>query len=284
MADNETQPSSREILTRPGPPADHRLAYGPDPEQFGDLRLPKGATGDGPFPVVVVIHGGCWRAMHSLDYMGHVCADLTAAGVATWNIEYRRLGQEGGGWPGTYLDVAAAIDHLRELARQYPLDLRRVVVTGHSAGGHLALWAAGRRQVPRGSLVHQDDPLPLSGVVPLAGLTDLTLSGTACDEEAPRMRGADDTLNQTSPIAMLPLGLPVVIIQGEDDQPVPPAQATTYVAAAERSGDRPRLCLLPQTDHFVIVDPHSSVWPRIKTEILHLLADQDPQRDGALSH
>ena len=84
MGSNEQEQNTREILTRPGPPADHRVAYGPESEHYGDLRLP---TGEGPFPVVVVIHGGCWRAMHTLDYMGHVCADLTAAGVATWNIE-----------------------------------------------------------------------------------------------------------------------------------------------------------------------------------------------------
>lgn len=271
MGSVEPPSNTREILTRPGPPADHRIAYGPMSEQFGDLRLPPGAR---LFPVVVVIHGGCWRAAHSLDYMGHISADLSAAGVATWNIEYRRLGQEGGGWPGTYLDVASAIDHLRALAGQFPLDLRQVVVTGHSAGGHLALWAAGRRRIPAGSGLYRPDPLPLVGVASLAGLTDLTLTGTACDEEAPQMRGPEGALSETSPGAMLPLGLPVVIIQGEEDQPVPPLQATSYLEAAEKSGDRPRLCLLPGVDHFVIVDPRSSVWPRIKTEILSLLPDR----------
>jgi acetyl esterase/lipase len=270
METHEPIVNTREILTRPGPPADYRLAYGQLSEQFGDLRIPEGA---GPFPVVVVIHGGCWRAIHTLEYMGHLSADLTAAGVATWNIEYRRLGQEGGGWPGTYLDVARAIDHLRDLATRFPLDLERVMVTGHSAGGHLALWAAGRRRLPEGSELYLSDPLPLVGAVPLAGLTDLRLTGTACDDELPRMYGADDTINQTSPIAMLPLGLPVVIIQGGEDEPVPPRQATTYLEVAEQSGDCPRLCLLPEADHFVIVDPRSSVWSRIRTEILSLLPD-----------
>lgn len=267
---NEPIVNTREILTRPGPPGDHRIAYGLGPAQFGDLRLPNGA---GPFPVVVVIHGGCWRALHTLEYMGHLSADLTAAGVATWNIEYRRLGQDGGGWPGTYLDVARAIDHLRKLAADFPLDLRRVVVTGHSAGGHLALWAAGRHRLTPESELYSADPFPLAGAVPLAGLTDLQMTGTACDEELPQMYGSDDTLTQTSPVAMLPLGLPVVIIQGEEDLPVPPGQATAYLEAAVRHGDRPRLCLLPEADHFVIVDPCSSIWPRIRTEILSLIPD-----------
>jgi acetyl esterase/lipase len=267
-AESGTIPTSREILTRPAPPADHRHVYGPEPEQFGDLRLPVGA---GPFAVVVVIHGGCWRSMHSLEYMGHLSADLTAAGVATWNIEYRRLGQTGGGWPGTYLDVGRAIDHLRLLAEQYPLDLRRVVVTGHSAGGHLTLWAAGRTGIPPASQLHLPNPLPVSGAIPLAGLTDLNLTGTACDEELSRMRSPTGEPGQTSPIAMLPLGLPVTVIQGEADEAVPPIQATTYITAAERSGDRPRLVLFPDADHFVIVDPRSSRWPEVRAEILGLV-------------
>ena len=268
---------SREILTRPGPVADHRIAYGSSSEQFGDLRLP---PGDGPFspfppfppfPVVVVIHGGCWRARHSLDYMGHLCADLTAAGVATWNLEYRRLGQGGGGWPGTYLDVARGLDHLRQLAAEFPLDLQRVVVTGHSAGGHLALWAAGRQQIPPESELYLPEPQPVAGVAPIAGLTDLARTGTACDEEVPQMRGPAGTARVTSPIEMLPLGVPVTILQGDADEPVPPIQATSYLEAAEASGDRPRMVLLSGVDHFVVVDPLSSVWPRIRAEILSLI-------------
>lgn len=259
---------SREILSRPAGKADHRISYGVESEQFGDLRLPAGA---GPFPVVVVIHGGCWRARHSLEYMGHVCADLTAAGIATWNIEYRRLGQDGGGWPGTYQDAARGIDHLRHLAEQFPLDLHRVVVTGHSAGGHLALWAAGRPRIPPESELYFSDPLPIVGAVPIAGLTDLARTGTACDEETPQMRGPVGMASLTSPIEMLPLGVPVTIIQGDADEPVPPIQATSYLEAAQASGERPRLVMLAGTDHFVVVDPLSTVWPLVRAEILSLI-------------
>jgi len=274
MSNTEQVQNTREILTRQGAPAGVRIGYGALSEQFGELRLPAGV---GPFPVIVAIHGGCWRAMHTLDYMGHISADLTESGVATWNIEYRRLGQDGGGWPGTYQDVGNAIDHLRQLATGFPLDLRRVIVTGHSAGGHLALWAAGRRRLTRESELYAADPLQLIGVAPLAAVTDLQAGGTACDDEAQAMYGTVEKLSQTSPPCMLPLGMPVIVIHGEDDLSVPAQQAISYVEAAERSGDRPRLCLLSGADHFVIVDPRSSYWPRVKDEIISLLPAADRQ-------
>ncbi|MFN8515407.1 MAG: alpha/beta hydrolase [Chloroflexia bacterium] len=135
---------SRDILELPPPPADERLAYGTDPLHFGDLRLP---AGPGPHPLVIFVHGGFWRAEYALDYFGHACANLAADGIATWNIEYRRIGNHGGAWPGTFLDVAAAADHVRALALDYPIDTDRVIAVGHSAGGHLALWLAGPNRI-----------------------------------------------------------------------------------------------------------------------------------------
>jgi len=126
-----------------------RLAYGPGAFQFGDLRLPAG-PGPGPHPTVVLIHGGYWRARYGLKLMTGLAKDLAARGYAAWNIEYRRIGNPGGGWPGTFLDVAQATDYLREIAPTYALDLKRVVPIGHSAGGHLALWLAGRPRIPAG--------------------------------------------------------------------------------------------------------------------------------------
>ena len=125
-----------EILAVPPPPADARVAYGSDPNQFGDLRLPKGK---GLFPSVVNLHGGFWRSKYDLLHAGHLCAALTALGFATWNVEYRRVGNEGGGWPGTLEDIVSAHRFLPQLAKRYPLDASKVLVMGHSAGGQLAI-------------------------------------------------------------------------------------------------------------------------------------------------
>src|SRR5258706_14697474 len=124
------------ILDPPPPPADARVPYGGDPNQFGDVRVPKSA---GPHPAVVNIHGGFWRARYDLGHAGHLCAALAKAGIASWNLEYRRVGNAGGGWPGSFEDVTQGFLFLREIAARFALDLKRVVVIGHSAGGQLAL-------------------------------------------------------------------------------------------------------------------------------------------------
>ena len=128
-----------DIPLLPSDPAVARIAYGPDANQFADLRLPPGA---GPSPVIAIFHGGCWAEFADLAYTAPLASALTREGWATWNIEYRRIHQPGGGWPGTFDDAARGVDALREAARQYPLDFSRVVVIGHSAGGQLALWTA----------------------------------------------------------------------------------------------------------------------------------------------
>src|SRR5579864_8847074 len=146
-----------DILDLPPPAADVRVAYGTDPNQFGDLRLPKGK---GPFPVVINLHGGYWRAKYDLAHAGHLCAALTALGFVTWNVEYRRVGNDGGGWPGTLEDVVSAYRFLPQLAKRYPLDASKVLVMGHSAGGQLALCLA----------AHQST---ISQTLALAGVLDL---------------------------------------------------------------------------------------------------------------
>src|ERR1044071_5234016 len=135
----------------------NRLTYGQDSLQFGDLRLPGAA---GPNPAAIVVHGGFWRSTYGLDYIGPFCEALTASGLATWNLEYRRIGNTGGGWPGTFEDVAAGCDYLLSIAAESNLDLNRVIAIGHSAGGHLAMWLASRKK-------------PLAGVISLAGVVDL---------------------------------------------------------------------------------------------------------------
>ncbi len=256
---------SREILTRPAPSADRRLRYGPDPLHFGDLRLP---AGSGPHPVVVVLHGGFWRAQVDLEYMGHACAALTAAGMATWNVEFRRIGHEGGGWPGTFQDVARATDHLRELASTYALDLARVVSLGHSAGGQLALWLAARPRIRSDDPLHSAAPLPLKAAISLAGVVDLRRAWTlqlSSNVVETFLGGAPHDVPEryasASPVELLPLHVPQVLIHGSDDQNVPYELSERYHAAAIACGDDVRLLTLPGAGHFEVVDPLSREWP-----------------------
>lgn len=271
---------SRSILDAPPPPADVRLPYNTGPHHFGDLRLP---DGPGPHPVVIGIHGGFWRARYDLGYYGHLCAALTARGVATWNIEYRRVGQPGGGWPGTLEDVALATDYLRELAPIHNLDLDRVVTLGHSAGGHLALWLAARPHIPTGSPLHNATPLLLRGAVSLAGVCDLLRgwelnlgSGAVADF----VGGSPDKLPEryasASPAALLPLGVQQVLMHGSNDDSVPLTLSEGYQAAAAAQGDDVRLITLAGIGHFEPVDPHSNVWPQVQDAVLELLGLAKP--------
>lgn len=258
--------SSRGILIRLAPAADHRLAYGSNEFQFGDLRLPKAP---GKHPVAIVIHGGCWLSQIGLGYMSHLSAALTEAGFATWNIEYRRLGNTGGGWPGTFEDAARATDYLREIADKHSLDLDQVIAVGHSAGGHLALLLGARAQFKKDNPLYSPNPLRLKGVVSLAGITDLRRTGTACDKEVIQFTGGEAKdkamiYDQASPIALAPLGVKQKIIQGEADTIIPPAMATDYLEAAKRKHDGDvELISLKDADHFHIVDPKSAAWAAV---------------------
>ncbi len=269
---SQTQ-SSRDILTRPVPPADYRIAYGNEPLQFGELRLPKGA---GPHPVAVIVHGGCWMAEYGLSYMGHISAALTESGIATWNVEYRRVGNPGGGWPGTFQDIAQATDYLRTVAKTYPIDLNRIIAIGHSAGGQLVLWAAARNRLSKDNPFYEVDVLKLNGVVPLAGITDLQKTGTACDRLVLKLMGGeakefDSRYRQVSPIALLPLGVEQTVIQGETDNIVPASMARDYYEAAKRKGDNVKLVVIEKTGHFELVDPKSSAWTKVKEEVLEMV-------------
>jgi len=272
--------SSRDILTRAVTPADHRISYGPNEFQFGELRLPKGA---GPHPVAIVIHGGCWMSEYGLSYMGHLSAALAEDGVATWSVEYRRVGNQGGGWPGTFNDVALAADHLRKIAKTYSLDLNRVIGVGHSAGGHLALWLAARKILPKDSPVYSPDPLPLRGVVSLAGVTDLRRVGTACDANVPQLMGGSATdktamYNQASPVELLPLGVPSAIVQGSSDNIIPLEMAKEYVDSAKKKGDDAKLVVIEKAGHFEVVDPKSFAWEAVRNEVMALLKVNVPAK------
>lgn len=253
-----------------------RIAYGPGEWQFGDLRLPDGA---GPHPVALVIHGGFWRVRYGLDLMDRLSEDFTARGLATWNIEYRRVGHEDGGWPGTLTDVARAADHLRALAPDYRLDLSRVVSIGHSAGGHLALWLAARHCLPAGSAVTTTaDPLRLRGAISLAGVCDLELMWAVRQEESPVAAFLEGTPAEqperyalASPVRLLPLGVPQVLVHGTADTTVPLQVSARYREAAAAAGDDVTLVELPGVEHMKVIDPTSEAWPPIAHAMMHLV-------------
>jgi acetyl esterase/lipase len=233
-----------------------RIPYGAAPQQFGELRVPKG---EGPFPVLVLIHGGCWQNAFDYVYITRLAGWLVEQGVATWTIEYRRLGDEGGGWPGTFLDVANATDALRRIAGTSSIDLQRVYSGGHSAGGQLALWLATRAKLPETSELFVNDPLPIRGVLGLAAITDLTQyrvgPPNSCHSSVePLLGGAPgnvaDRYAATSPIQRLPLGVRQVFIQGGKDPIVSAESVRAYVAAAKEAGDDAVILPLDSLGHF----------------------------------
>lgn len=266
-----------EIAAQPLPPADHRVAYGPGPQQFGELRLP---AGPGPHPVVVLVHGGCWQAEYDLKHVTPVAAALTRAGVATWTVEYRRLGDEGGGWPGTFLDVARATDHVRELAARFPLDTTRVVTAGHSAGGHLALWLAARPGLPEESPVSTPSPLRVRGVVALAPITDLRAYGAgtgSCNASVtPLLGGTPAQVEQryalASPVERLPLGVPLRLVHGAADPIVPVAGARAFETRARAAGDDVRLEVVEGAGHFDVIAPFAPAWSAVERAVRELVA------------
>ena len=292
----QTQPSSaagpvpsplmtpRDLVALPSNPPDRRITYGNDSSQYGELRVP---AGRGPHPVAVLIHGGCFKARYAntrdLAAMGDA---LKSDGIATWNIEYRRLGQAGGGWPDTYLDVGRAIDHLRVIASEHNLDLGRVAIVGHSAGGHLAMWAASRPRIRSASPLYGANPLPVRGVIDLAGPIDVTANiqgyEALCRDSVittllgGRPAAVPERYSDASAIKQLPLGIPQVIVIGEHEDFVPRPLAEAYSQAAAKAGDPVRLIVIPRVGHFEIASPRASTWPRVESAIRALLDGRLP--------
>jgi acetyl esterase/lipase len=249
--------TSHEIVSDPPPPAaDARLAYGAEPKQFADLRLP---AGDGRWPLAVVIHGGYWKAMYNLIHTGHMCVSLAAAGIATWNLEYRCVGDPGGGWPATGADVALALRFLDELEARFPVE--RSLLIGHSAGGQLALWAAKEAQLP---------------VLALAPVSDVRESArqTGSDGAPARFIGGmpdevPELYAEASPLERLPLGVRQIIVHGTRDEDVPYELSERYAAAA---GDEAELITLDGAGHFELIDPLSREWSRVLAAARKLVA------------
>ena len=253
-----------------------RLKYGDEPFQFGDLYVP---ADEKRHPVVILIHGGFWRAVYDLSLMTKLAQDLAARGdrsveyrISPCRKQWRRLA-------GNVLDVAQATDYVMRIADHYDLDPHQVVALGHSAGGHLALWLATReKQAQDWGLAPGDAPLTLSGVVSLAGAMDLEQVwqlGLGNDAVVELLDGSPDDVPErytmASPCEHLPLGIEQVLIHGTEDDSVPLVVSQEYADRARQLGDTVKLIKLVGGNHFVVIDPASTAWNRTVEEIKRLL-------------
>jgi acetyl esterase/lipase len=264
-------------------PADQRIAYGADPLQFGELRLPSGRDS---VPLVVFIHGGCWRAQYDLQHVAPAAAALVQDGIATWTVEYRRIGDAGGGWPGTFDDISHAVDYVRALAARFPrIDTTRVVLMGHSAGGQLALWAASRKQNELTGLFRSSvAPLHVAGVVSLAGIADLVAFGAtpgSCNANVPLLLGGSpqeqrDRYRAVDPSERVPIGVPIRLVHGEADPIVPVAQSREFLSRARTALDTVQLDVVPGAGHFDLLAPQAEAWPVVVRAVRALLARPAP--------
>ncbi|MDH7976004.1 alpha/beta hydrolase [Sphingomonas sp. AR_OL41] len=261
-----------DLLGRPRPAPDATLSYGADPLQQVDVWIPKGA---GPFKTVLMVHGGCWTTdIATRDLMNWVADDLRHAGYAVWNIEYRGVDRPGGGYPGTFADVAAAADALATHAARFHLDASRIVAVGHSAGGHLALWLAARHKLPASNPLRGAHPLPIAHVVSLGGLPDLEAAAAdpkqGCGTEVvarlvgPPLPTHRDVYADTSVPRLLPLGVPQDLVNGAQDSIIPPHHGTGYVARAQLAGDAVNIRFVPATGHVELVAPETAAWAATK--------------------
>jgi len=269
----------QDLLSRPKPVPTHTVAYGARADQAADLWLP---DGPGPFPVVLMVHGGCWqKEIADRRLMNYAAEALRREGLAVWNIEYRGVDEAGGGYPGTFLDVAKAADTLRDAAQSYPLKLDHVVAFGHSAGGHLALWLAARSRLPVTSALHADNPLPIAAVVNSGGLADLRASMPVTQAEcladiAEKLMGAatparPDPFADTSPAELLPIGAHVVSVNGERDRIAPPSLGEGLTARAKAAGDAAEFVVVPGEGHVELVAPGSASFTEETRVIKRLL-------------
>jgi acetyl esterase/lipase len=262
---------SDDILTLAPPPADARLAYGPDPNQFLDLRLPSARErSKQPYPLVINIHGGFWRAKYNLEHAGHLCAALAAKGVATANLEFRRVGNEGGSWPGTFADIRSGYRFLLQNAVPHNLDRRRIVVMGHSAGGQLALCLAAHE-------AGVNRVVSLAGVVDLQRAYQLHLSNDAVVEF---LRGTPvevpDHYHEADPTELSIPGARQWLIHGSADDVVLPGFSRHYVAIKQKRTDKQKedvhLLEIPGSGHYDVIDPRSQAWKQIEDKVLQLVA------------
>lgn len=275
-----------ELIKQETPPANERIVYGTDSLQFGELRLPAGA---GPFSVAILVHGGCWSAklgklpenVVSFELLRPIAAALAKAGIASWNMEYRRLGNDGGGWPGTYLDLGKATDFLRELAPRHNLDLKNAIAIGHSSGGQLALWLAARGKLPKSSELYMDSPLPLKGVVSIDGPPDLEAARAI---EQPVCGGPVVTqfvggtpaefpnrYREGSASGLLPISVRQELLVASRLREDWKELFKKYIAQAEKAGDPVRMFSMEGADHFDGINPQAPAWETVMASVRSLL-------------
>ena len=292
-----------QILDRPAlktTQPDHKIFYGKDALQYGELWLPL-TTSKNSLPVVVLIHGGCWRAdLPGPELVAFLADDLRKHGVAVWSLTYRRVGHAGGGYPGTFNDVANGVAHLRVIGEKYNLDLTRAVATGHSAGGHLALWVAAQNRIPAGSTLRREQAVNFNAVIGIAAIPDLAhfarAGAHACgdktidqlvdtasrtppsggknapsrDVNAP-FRDVNVAYRDTSPSEMLPLGVKQILIHGVFDGIVPPAIGFRYQTRAKEMGESVELIALDNAGHFELIAPWTPAGKLVVAKILEEL-------------
>ncbi len=287
----------RGVGARPQAAPAEILRYGEAPSQIVELFLPKVAAEPGKLPVVVVLHGGCWRKdIAGPELMRAAAGAFLEKGFAVWSVGYRRVDEDGGGWPGTFADVAAAIDLIRDHAEARNLDTTRIVAYGHSAGGHLALWAAGRHKLPAASPLKVDSPQKLRGVVSVGGLNNIqqwerqidavcgdasvalltkaraapaaapegeSVPLTESAATGPMLEARASQFADTNPAALMPIGVPIILLHGIYDRVSPPAIGLTYAQEARKAGDRAEIQLAPNAGHFEPIAPGSRAFEQV---------------------
>lgn len=266
--------SANDYNNFPTIPADFTYAYGDHPDQFGDLYLPDDDS-DAPYPVIILIHGGCYYEQYDIKPISSLADTLKEQGFAVWNIEYRRFGNDGD-YPTMFLDVAQATDYLSQIEEEHTLNLDTVITVGHSAGGHLALWVAGRHRINDESPLYVEDPLAINGVVALAPIADLTFGFEQgqCGRALTAVMGGDpETVPQHyedgSPHALLPLGVPQKHIIGTEDTEMLD-NTKPYIDSAISLGDEAELIIIPDVGHFEVVDVTAPAWDVVQSAIVDI--------------
>jgi acetyl esterase/lipase len=268
-----------DYLALSGPAPTVTIPYGQAPSQYAELFVP---AGSGPFPVALLVHGGCWTSKFGgISQLRNMAGALAARGIAVWNVEYRRSDEAGGGYPGTYHDMHAALDLLAAQAPRYGLDTNRLVAVGHSAGGQLVQWMAGRARIPASSPLYRPDPLPVRAVVSLGGLADLrneaALIKSSCGRDTAELAGLPgpgrpDVFVDTNAVELVPNGSRTWLVTGELDTISPPRVAHDYAARVRRAGDAAEVVILPGASHYDEVATGSPAWTQVLGVIEQALA------------